>query len=60
MFLVLFIFSFALIVNNMRIILDRLAVSMEDLATHGTLFLLTIFSSHKGPLKPEETRGLTQ
>lgn len=31
----------------MRIILDRLACSMEDLATHG-------------PLKPEETRGLSE
>ncbi|KAM3142240.1 hypothetical protein pb186bvf_005649 [Paramecium bursaria] len=34
-------------INNMRIILDRLACSMEDLATHG-------------PLKPEETRGLSE
>lgn len=31
----------------MRIILDRLACTMEDLATHG-------------PLKPEETRGLNE
>ena len=32
-------------VNNMRLNVDRLAVSLEDLAI-------------KGPLKPEELRGL--
>lgn len=30
----------------MRIVLDRLAVSIEDLASHG-------------PLRPEDTRGLS-
>ncbi|CAD8045008.1 unnamed protein product [Paramecium primaurelia] len=34
-------------INNMRIILDRLACAMEDLATNG-------------PLKPEDTRGLSE
>jgi len=33
-------------VNNLRLKVDRLAVAMEDLAT-------------KGPIKPEELRGLT-
>lgn len=39
----------------MRIILDRLACAMEDLATHGK-------SNNylKGPLKPEDTRGLSE
>jgi len=32
-------------INNMRLILDRLAVSIEELALHG-------------PLKPEALRGL--
>ena len=34
------------IVNNLRIIIDKLSVAIEDLATYG-------------PLRPEETRGLT-
>jgi hypothetical protein len=34
-----------IIVNNLRLKLDRAAISLEDLAT-------------KGPLKPEELRGL--
>ena len=33
-------------INNLRLKVDRLAVSLEDLAS-------------KGPLKPEELRGLT-
>ncbi|KAL4508407.1 hypothetical protein ABPG72_003711 [Tetrahymena utriculariae] len=33
-------------INNLRIVLDRLAVSVEDLATHGVM-------------KPEELRGLS-
>lgn len=33
-------------INNLRIIIDRLAVSVEDLATHGVM-------------KPEELRGLS-
>jgi hypothetical protein len=33
-------------INNMRIEIDKLAVFIEDLATHG-------------PIKPEELRGLT-
>ncbi|EGR28937.1 hypothetical protein IMG5_166570 [Ichthyophthirius multifiliis] len=34
-------------INNLRIIIDRLAVSIEDLATHGVM-------------KPEELRGLSE